>query len=103
MFDGKKAATVRALTLSLLASFSIACTAGVKDMDLSDPAIRARVHSQLKSNPEINPRYLNVDCHMGIVTLSGMVESIDQKWAMDRVARRVPGVQQVINNLLVQE
>ncbi|OIO11663.1 MAG: hypothetical protein AUJ52_01675 [Elusimicrobia bacterium CG1_02_63_36] len=95
------------LTLSALLSAAPAvlvsgCRARMP-VDRSDPGITARVRSQLSAESDLNVRYLDIYTHMRVVTLSGMVDSREQKRKITNLVRRVPGVRQVIINLVVKE
>ncbi len=72
-------------------------------VDRTDPGITARVKSELSSHSDLNIRYMDIYTHMRIVTLSGMVESREQKRKISHLVRRVPGIRQVIINLVVKE
>lgn len=72
-------------------------------IDRSDPGITARVKSELSSHSDLNVRYLDIYSHMRIVTLSGMVDSHEQKRKITQLVRRIPGVRQVVINLVVKE
>ena len=72
-------------------------------VDNSDPAIKARIETQLHSQPDLDLRYVNVDVNSGVVTLSGMVSSIKDRNLIDNIARRTSGVDQVAVNLIVPE
>jgi osmotically-inducible protein OsmY len=74
-----------------------------QNLDMSDPGITARVKAELKSHRDINVRYLDVSTHMGIVTLSGMADYPEARRQITRIVGRVPGVKQLIVNLLIQE
>lgn len=79
------------------------CARDLRHVDTSDPGITARAQAQLKADPDINPRFLDLSTHVGIVTVSGMVDSADQKRRINRLVSSVPGVKQVILNIIVQE
>ncbi len=72
-------------------------------VDRSDAGITARVKAELSSHDDLNVRYLDIYTHMRIVTLSGMVDSREQKRKISQLVRRVPGTRQVILNLVVKE
>jgi len=103
--DGNKRAGLGAfiLTAALLAAPITGCHSRLKDMDLSDPAITARVKAALKLNEDLDIRYMEVNTHMRSVTLSGLVESFEDRHRIKRIVRRVPGVRNVMINLVVQE
>ena len=79
------------------------CARDLRHVDTSDSAITARVRAQFKADPDINPRFLDLSTHMGIVTVSGMVDSPDQKRRINKVVSAVPGVKEVLPNIIVQE
>ena len=69
-----------------------------------DPAIKAQVVRKLRSvSPEVDLSKVDVDVHVGVVTLSGLVATDDERDSLRDAARRVSGVQQVVVNLLVQQ
>lgn len=91
------------LALAALTLASAGCTRRRNPTDTSDPAITARVRAELKGHPTLDIRFLQVDTVSGVVTLSGMVESTEERRAIIRLVKRVPGVQQVVANLVAQE
>lgn len=91
------------LALLLALPGASACRARLTAAELADPAITARVKAVLDGHPELDIRYLDLNTHMRIVTLSGMVESRDSKQRITDLVRRVAGVRQVVVNLAVQE
>ncbi len=95
---------IASLGVVLFAAASLcACARDLRHIDTSDPAITARARAQLKADLDINPRFLDLSTHMGIVTVSGMVDSPDQKRRINKVLSAVPGVKQVIVNIIIQE
>ncbi|UPT75184.1 MAG: BON domain-containing protein [Elusimicrobiota bacterium] len=89
------------LLLSLLAP--AACRHRVEDDDLSDQAIKVRIESLLRGRRDLDIQYVTIDVNSGVATLSGIVPNIDQQRIIRRLAAGVRGVDQVLNNLLVQE
>ncbi|MBI3300285.1 MAG: BON domain-containing protein [Elusimicrobia bacterium] len=79
------------------------CRARLTPAELADPAITARVKALLDGHPELDIRYLDLNTHMRIVTISGMVDSVEAKQKISSLVRRVAGVQQVVVNVAVQE
>jgi osmotically-inducible protein OsmY len=96
---------VLALLLALPAPFfGFGCSShNLAKLDMSDPGIRARVLAELKSHPEFNLRYLEVNVNVRAVYLSGMVESDELKRDIQRAVSAIAGVRYVVNNLLVLE
>ena len=72
-------------------------------MDMSDAAIRARILTELKSHADLDLRLLQVNVHVRVVYLSGVLPNPDMRRKLARVVRRVPGVNQVVTNILIQE
>lgn len=91
------------LAFLLALSGASACRSRMTAAELADPAITARVKAVLDGHPELDIRYLDLNTHMRIVTLSGMVESRESKQRITDLVRRVAGVRQVVVNLAVQE
>ncbi|HAZ08146.1 MAG TPA: hypothetical protein DCZ01_06425, partial [Elusimicrobia bacterium] len=87
----------------LLALALCSCTRTVQEEDLSDPAVKANIELQLKGRPELDLRYVTVDVHSGIATVSGLVPDLEQQRLIDRLVRRTRGVDHILNNLVIQE
>ena len=68
---------------------------------LNDAGITAKVKTQLAGDPAINALYVNVDTSKGQVTLSGKVALAEQKAEAEKVARKVDGVKDVVNQIQV--
>ncbi len=65
-------------------------------------AIRRDVESALFYDNLVSSYQVKVDVVDGVVTLSGTVDSEEEKRATEEDAKAVPGVTQVVNNLLVK-
>lgn len=59
------------------------------------------VRDALAFDGQINEANLVVLCSDGVVTLSGVLMSERQKEAAEDIARHVPGVERVVNEILV--
>jgi osmotically-inducible protein OsmY len=68
---------------------------------LNDANITATVKTKLAGDPAINALTVNVDTSHGQVTLSGKVALAEQKAEAEKVARRVDGVKDVVNQIQV--
>ncbi|MBI4423027.1 MAG: BON domain-containing protein [Elusimicrobia bacterium] len=93
----KRALPVLLAALGLLAG----CVSG-RQQDMTDPAVKARLLHQLKGRPHLDLTRLDIDVHVGVVTVAGLVKSQEQKEEIRRVARRVRGVDQVNVNVVVE-
>jgi osmotically-inducible protein OsmY len=89
--------------LLLLAFAGAACTRVVQAEDDSDPAIKARVEMVLHGRKDIDVRYVSIDVNSGVVTISGIVPGPEQIHAIEKLVRGVPGVDQLMDNVVVQE
>jgi hypothetical protein len=68
---------------------------------LDDRLVASKVSSGLKDSPVYKFPQVHVSAYNGIVQLSGFVYSDQQKSEAAQVAKNVPGVAQVINNISV--
>ncbi|MBI5623936.1 MAG: BON domain-containing protein [Elusimicrobia bacterium] len=73
------------------------------DADISDPGILANIESVLASQRGVKPGTVSIDVHARIVTLSGLVDTWEQKEAIRRAAKDARGVEQVVDNLVIKE
>ena len=84
------------MTLILLAA---ACLAAAKPA--GDDVIYDQVRIKLSGDPVAKGGACKVDVKQGVVTLTGVAETEQQKARAAKVAKKVKGVAQVINNLTV--
>jgi osmotically-inducible protein OsmY len=96
---------VRRLLLTLLAATALtaSCRSFKQEVDLSDQAVNARIESVLRGRRDLDLKYVTVDVNTGVATISGIVPSGDQARIIRRLAAGVQGVDQVLNNLVIQE
>lgn len=91
--------------VSILALFLLAgaiLTAADKKL-LTDDAIHDQVMNKLASDPIVKGGSVKVDVANGVVTLSGPVGNEHQKDKATKVAKKVKGVKEVVNNLTIQD
>jgi len=93
----------RALLVAVLAAAGAACASTEQEVDNSDAGIKARIEVALRGRKDVDARYIAVDVENGVVTLSGLVPSPDQREIVDRLVKRMSGVDTLLDNLLVQE
>lgn len=91
------------LLLLVLAAAAAACRGTEQAIDLSDPAVKARVESAIRGRKDIDVRYVTVDVSAGVVTISGLVPSTEQRDALDRIVKRLAGVETLLDNLAIQD
>ncbi len=68
-----------------------------------DKVIGSKIKGKLVQEPGIRSLNVDVDVYQGVVTLTGVVESSDQKSIVMSLARSVDGVKKIIDNLKVQK
>ena len=67
-----------------------------------DPEIHQNVRAELATHQQDGRRSVEITVHRGVVSLTGLVESNAQKWAIDRAVRRIIGVKDLQNYLHVR-
>lgn len=69
---------------------------------IDDATITASVQGKLTSDKASNFPRINVDTERGVVTLNGVVRTVEDKSRAESLARMVEGVSKVNNNLQIQ-
>lgn len=69
---------------------------------MDDTAITTRVKTALAGSPRVKVGDVSVETFKGIVQLSGFVNSAEEKSEAERVARGVPGVKSVENDIRIK-
>lgn len=69
---------------------------------IDDGVITTRVKTALLRDDVTPGTDIKVETYRGAVQLSGFVNTLDEKNRADEIARAVPGVQQVVNNIVVK-
>jgi hyperosmotically inducible periplasmic protein len=67
----------------------------------ADKQVSDRVAAELKAAPVYKFPSVQVQTYKGNIELSGFVQTQGQKQEADRIARRTPGVQNVVNDLTI--
>jgi len=91
--------------LSILLIFSLAfaaCAPLLAQNKASDDAIYDQVRRKLATDRDVKGGGMGVEVHSGVVTLRGKVREEKQKRKAERIARKVKGVTQVVNELVVE-
>jgi hyperosmotically inducible protein len=91
------------LCTALLLVFVLAGASLAKQIPITDDSITDQVRIKLANDDVVKGGALQVDVKQGVVTLAGSVEEIRQKEKAERVARKVKGVKQVINNITLRK
>ncbi|PWU05266.1 MAG: hypothetical protein C5B51_15060 [Terriglobia bacterium] len=87
------------LCVSLLIGFLFAVACLGKQEVLTDDTIADQVMIKLANDDRVKGGALKVDVKQGVVTLAGAVEEPRQKERAEKLAKKVKGVKQVINNI----
>ncbi len=87
--------------LALLCLAATVCLAA--DKPVSDDLIVDQVRIKLSGDAEVKGGALQVDSKQGVVTLAGVVETSRQKDKATKLAKKVKGVKQVINNIEIKK
>ena len=86
------------MALVLLAAVCLAA-----DKPVSDDYITDMVRIKLASDQVVKGGGLKVEVKDGVVTLSGVVDQSNKKDKAAKIARKVKGVKQVINNIEIKK
>jgi osmotically-inducible protein OsmY len=65
----------------------------------SDRALQQDVMDELEFEPSLNAAHIGVTARDGVVTLTGFVESLPEKFAAERAAARVRDVKAIAEEL----
>lgn len=68
----------------------------------TDTELQHAVMEELAWEPSIDAAEIGVSAESGIVTLSGTVKSLPQKWSAEKAAQRVSGVNAVTDEIVVK-
>jgi len=94
------------LASMLLAVLLTGCAGGAAKESTGEyvdgQAITAKVKTQLLRDPDVSGIQVKVETYRGQVQLSGFVDTPAQKTKAAEVARNVPGVRSVKNDLIVK-
>ena len=69
---------------------------------IDDATMTAKVQGKLTTDKASNFTRINVDTERGVVTLNGVVQTVEEKSRAESLARMVEGVTKVNNNLQIQ-
>jgi hyperosmotically inducible protein len=89
---------------ALLMLFCLAATVCLAaDKPISDNLIIDQVRIKLSGDQDVKGGALMVDSKQGVVTITGTVETQQQKDKATKLAKKIKGVKQVINNIEVKK
>jgi len=87
--------------VSLLLIFALAAGAWAADKHVSDDQLYDTVRRKLADDIVVKGGAMEVEVKDGVVTLKGKVEYEQQKVKAEKITRKVSGVKQVDNQLVV--
>jgi len=87
--------------VSLLVILALAAGVWAAEKHVSDDQLYDLVRRKLADDPVVKGGAMEVEVKDGIVTLKGKVEYDEQKTKAEKLARKVSGVKQVVNQLVV--
>ena len=73
------------------------------DKKQNDDLVRDRVMLRVGSDPDAKVGGLEVESKDGVVTITGTVETVSQKEKAGKLAHKVKGVKQVVNNINLRD
>ncbi len=68
---------------------------------INDEELKDLVNERLEYDPTVSSEYIDVEVEDGIVSLSGEVESRDDRKWIEVLIRQIPEVKDVVNQLTV--
>lgn len=68
----------------------------------SDIDLKREVETELRLNPALDATPIAVAVKGGLVSLSGVVKGNSQRWEAERIAKRVSGVNRLVNDIEVR-
>lgn len=96
----------RLLLLAALSTLAVACAGSDKRSStgeyIDDSVITAKVKTALLNSPEVSGLSIEVETFRGEVQLSGFVETQQERSEAASLARAVPGVRSVRNDIVVK-
>jgi hyperosmotically inducible protein len=92
------------VVLGLMASAGCAVTSGQSTVGqyVDDATITTRVKTRLANDPQVNAMRVSVETLNGTVQLSGFAVSEAEKSRAAEIARSVPDVKDVVNDIVVR-
>jgi hyperosmotically inducible periplasmic protein len=89
------------LLMAALLALSVSAAFANAGAPVSDDAIFDNVRRKLANDPDVRGGAFDVSVKDGVVTLKGKVEKEKYRQRAEKVAKKVKGVKQVVNQLQV--
>lgn len=90
------------MLVACLAAGLFACRTA-QPLDMSDSGIKARIEANLAAQRDLDLRYVTLDVHSGVATVSGLVNSWNEQRTVSRIVQSTRGVDQAVINLVTRE
>lgn len=87
---------------NILAAAALAIAAGAWGMDRPDSWVTTKVKTELAAHKGVSAMHTKVETNDGVVTLSGTARSDAERELAEQYARRVEGVRDVDNQIVVR-
>ena len=91
------------IVAAFLAVMLVASVCLAADKPVTDDSISDFVRLKLAGDPEVKGGALQVDVKNGVVTIGGVVETQRQRDKAAKLAKKIKGVKQVVNNITLKE
>jgi osmotically-inducible protein OsmY len=73
------------------------------DADIGKSELAQKVADQINDRRDVRENPVNVVDDNGVITLTGWVKDIETREAAEAIAEEVPGVEEVINDIEVED
>ncbi|HEX5056341.1 MAG TPA: BON domain-containing protein [Gammaproteobacteria bacterium] len=97
---------LRVLMLIVISAMATACAGNETKSStgeyIDDSVITAKVKTALLNSPKVSGLSIEVETFRGEVQLSGFVDSSDERGEAEKLAKTVPGVRSVKNDIRVK-
>lgn len=91
---------VRGIVAVAILTSAMACAGRQPIVARDDASITTDVRARLAADSQASPLGVKVDTKAGVVSLTGMVPTDDDRNAVERIARDTPGVRTVDNDVM---
>lgn len=91
-----------ACALAWLAAGLSACRTA-QPLDMSDSGIKARIEANLEARRDLDLRYVTLDVTARVATVSGIVNTWNERRTIERIVESTKGVDSALINLVTRE
>ena len=88
---------------AVIVVFAVACASNLPEFERSDAGLKAKIEAALRGHKDLDTHSVTIDVDNGTVTLSGLISTDEQRAKVNRIVRRLSGVDTLFDNLLVPE